>query len=138
MPERKASTEPVPEQRLVERLGADQTLLTQIIPQQGHRAVHQRHHSRLSPFSGEADLGGALQAHIAHRQIDQLLRPCSRIVEEAQEDGGAPPRAMTQVRLVEDGGQALRREVFHSRRRTALERMGQDTLTAEQEPGSSV
>ena len=42
--------------------------------------------------------------------------------------------ALTQVRLVEDGGQALRREVLHSRRRAALEGDGQDPLTAEQEP----
>ena len=37
--------------------------------------------------------------------------------------------ALTQVRLVEDGGQALRREVLHSRRRAALEGDGQDPLT---------
>ena len=72
--------------------------------------------THISPFSGEADLGGALQrAGVAHRQVDQLLHPCSRIVEEAQEDGIAPPAQVAQVRLVEDGGQDLRREVLHSR-----------------------
>lgn len=87
------------EQGRVELLVALEAVLPNVITQKLSRALHQRDCAGLASFSQETQLCRGSQSQISDGKIDQFLDPCSRVVEEAEQDRISSPPGRLKIRL---------------------------------------
>lgn len=88
---RQGATVTVEKQRPVSSFRSVQMLVPLIGAQQLDRGSHQGDQTAFASFAHDADLGGRFKAHVSGRQIDQLLDPDRRVIEQGEQCRIAPP-----------------------------------------------
>src|SRR5438105_3310499 len=71
-------------------------------PEQRDGTGHQWDHPPLPAVAGPRHVCGTLEPHGTGRELTQLLPPCPRSIQEAQEDGSTSPGSGGEVWLLED------------------------------------